>query len=273
MSRRAQAPRGFTLIELLVVTVLGSLVLLAAHKTLVTNLRAFTIVSAEVRTREPIRAAAEVLRGELREISPSQGDLIAMTADSLVIRGMRKMGTTCGVVVGGTSYLTVTRMGAWFEVGDAVVVLADNETRLGSDDTWLTASVSDVDTTLTCAGGRPAQRLALPGTLTMMTDDVVQQGAPVRAFTRYWFGLVRDGDEWYLARREPGKSVEPMVGPLEGPSTPGLMFAYFDAFGATTATPTQVARIDITLRSESEVLGPDGRLVGDSVVATIYPRN
>lgn len=264
---------GFTLAEFLVVAVLGSIVVLAAHRVLVNNLRAFTIVSAEVRTREPIRAAAEVLRGELREISPVQGDLVAMAPDSLVIRGMRKFGVTCSATVGGTSYLNVARIGDWFSAGDSIVVLADNDVRLASDDQWLKAVVGSVDTTLTCGAGRAAQRLGLPGTLVAMTADSVRQGAPVRAFTHFWFGLVHDGDQWFLARREPGGSAEPMVGPLDGPSTPGLRFQYFDAMGAVATTPTDVARIDITLRSRSEVVGPDGGLVGDSVVATIYPRN
>lgn len=264
---------GFTLVELLVVVVLGSLVMLSAHRVLVNNLRAFTIVSAEVRTREPIRAGAEVLRGELREISPAEGDLVAIAADSVVIRGMRKFGVTCSAIVGGTSYLTVARVGEWFEVGDSVVVLADNDPRRASDDIWLKATVGSVDTTLTCAGGRPAQQLGLPSTLAMMTADSVRQGAPVRAFTRYWFGLVREGDDWFLARREPGRTAEPMIGPLDGPGVPGLQFAYFDAYGATATTPAQVARIDITLRTRSAVLGSNGEPVGDSVVATIYPRN
>ena len=270
-ARRGAA--GFTLVEMLVVAVLGSIVMLSAHRVLVNNLRAFTIVSAEVRTREPIRAAAEVLRGEIREISPAQGDLLAMTADSLVIRGMRKFGVTCSAVVGGTSYLTVARIGDWFEVGDSIVVLADNDVRKATDDAWLRAVVGSVDTTLTCGGGRQAQRLGLPGTLVAMTADSVREGAPVRAFTHYWFGLVRDGEPWFLARRETGGTAEPMVGPLDGPSTPGLSFQYFDAMGNVATAPTDVARIDITLRSRSEVLGPDGDLVGDSVVATIYPRN
>ena len=265
--------RGFTLIELLVVTVLGSLIMLSAQRVLVNNLRAFTIVSAEVRTREPIRAAAEVLRGELREVSPAQGDLISIARDSVVFRGMRKFGVTCSAIVGGTSYLTVARIGDWFAVGDSIVVLADNDPRRASDDVWLAAEVSSVDTTLTCAGGREAQRLGLPSTLAMMTADSVRQGAPVRAFTRYWFGLARDGEEWYLARRGVGTVVEPMVGPLDGPSAHGLEFEYFDAYGASTTTPAQVTRIDITLRTRSEVVGADGALVGDSVVATIYPRN
>jgi len=270
-ARRGAA--GFTLVEFLVVAVLGSIIVLAAHRVLVNNLRAFTIVSAEVRTREPIRAAAEVLRGEIREISPAQGDLVSMAPDSLVIRGMRKFGVTCAAFVGGTSYLAVARIGDWFSVGDSIVVLADNDVRRATDDQWIKAVVGSVDTTLTCGGGRPAQRLGLPGTLVAMTADSVRQGAPVRAFTRYWFGLVRVDEQWFLARRRAGGTAEPMVGPLDGPSTPGLRFQYFDALGAVAATPTEVARIDITLRSRSEVLGSDGELVGDSVVATIYPRN
>jgi prepilin-type N-terminal cleavage/methylation domain-containing protein len=271
--RARRGAAGFTLVEFLVVSVLGSIIVLTAHKVLVNNLRAFTIVGAEVRTREPIRAASEVLRGEIREISPAQGDLIAMTPDSLVIRTMRKLGATCAAYVGTPSYLNVIRIGDWFEAGDSIVLLADNDIRRASDDRWLKARISSVDTTLTCGGGRRAQRLALPGMATAMTADSVRQGAPVRSFTRYWFGLVREGEQWFLARRPVGGSAEPMVGPLDGPSTPGLRFQYFDAMGAVTTTPADVARIDITLRSRSEVVGSDGKLVGDSVVATIYPRN
>lgn len=263
---------GFTLVELLVVAVLGSLIVVAAHKVMVNNTRAFTVVAARVQSQQTVRASADILFSELREISPSGGDLISIGQDSVVIRSMRTFGVACAVNP-ATPSITVRRVGRWLESGDSVFVLADNREDRASDDVWLSALVGTVDTTITCASGDRAQRITLPGMTSAMTTDTVRSGAPVRAFTRFWYGLDELAGEWYLARRGVDGVTEPMVGPLEPRGSGGLRLAYFDAMGLATTVPADVAQIRVTLLSASSVTTPAGEVVADSLVASVYPRN
>ncbi|NNM03492.1 MAG: prepilin-type N-terminal cleavage/methylation domain-containing protein, partial [Gemmatimonadetes bacterium] len=84
-----QGRRGFTLVELLVVLVLGTFILLATYQTLATNTRVYAANSARTLGQQALRAGVAVLSGELREISPREGDLIEMGPDSLRIRAQR----------------------------------------------------------------------------------------------------------------------------------------------------------------------------------------
>lgn len=271
--RKPSSRGGFTLVELIVVAVLGLLVVMAAQKVMVNSVRAYTVVGARVQTQQAVRAGADVLFGELREISPSGGDLIAMAQDSLVIRSMRTFGVVCAVNPAGTPVLRVRRVGGWLEPGDSVFLLADNDRLLSSDDVWLTAGVGTVDTTAVCGSGDAAQRITLPGMASAMAADTVRRGASIRAYTSYWYGLYEESGDWYLGRRGVDGVTQPLVGPLEPRASAGLRFAYFDRMGTVTAVATQVAQIRVTLRSSSRVTTPAGVPVGDSMVTSIFPRN
>ena len=264
---------GFTLVELLVVAVLGSLVVMAAHRVLVNNTRAFTVVGARVQMQQTVRASADILFSELREISPSGGDLVSMGLDSLTIRSMRTFGVACAVTSTGAPTITVRRTGRWLEPGDSVFVLADNREERASDDVWLSGRVGAVDTTATCVSGDVAQRITLPGLGPAMAVDTVRSGAPVRSFEKFWYGLHQFAGEWYLGRRGVTGSAEPLVGPLKEGAATGLRFAYFDQMGAVTTIPTEVAQIRVTLRTASSVTTQSGQAVADSLVASVFPRN
>ena len=273
MTRRPSRA-GFTLIELIIAGVVGSLIVLAAHRALVTNLRSYVVVNAQVRTQEVVRTAAAVLFSELRSLSPGAGDIIAMAPDSLTVRSMRTFGLVCTISLSGfTQQLTVRRVGDWFEPGDSVFILADNNVDLASDDVWLSGKISTMDTLATCASGDPAQIILLPGIKPAMTADSVRVGAPVRTYARYWYGLQQVDGEWYLTRREDAGTPEPLVGPLLGRSQAGLRFEYLDASEATTAVPADVAQVRVTIRAVSAVANLRGAPIGDSLTTYIFPRN
>jgi hypothetical protein len=264
---------GFTIIELIVVAVLGSLVVLASHRIMVNSLRAYTVVGARVQTSQTVRVGADVLFGELREISPRGGDLLFISPDSLVLRSMRAFGVACDVGYTATPTLTVRRVGYAMQPGDSVFFFADNDTRFSDDDAWLRGRIGAVDTTVVCGSGDAAQRITLPGMAGAMAADSVRVGAPVRTFEHFWYGLQEVEGEWYLARRSMDEVTEPLVGPLLPASADGLQFEYLNNLGLATNFRSEVAQIRVTLRSASSVTTSLGQTVADSLVASIYPRN
>ena len=126
------------MIELLVVTVLGGLVLMAAMQILITNQRTYTAQNAVIQGQQSNRMALELLFNELREVSPSVGDLLAMSSDSVRVRLMRKFSRVCQMdytfPTGQPTSVVLNLQGRRFEVGDSVFVFADNDEKDDDDD-------------------------------------------------------------------------------------------------------------------------------------------
>ena len=167
------------------------------------------------------------------------------------------------------SPLRVQKIGRFFEVGDSVMVFADNNPDVASDDTLLAGAVGGVDRTVTCPGGDVAQSLTVSALAAALVSDTVRLGAPVRGFTIYTYGLYSVDGEDYLARRS-GTTTSPLVGPL---APNGVSFIYLDSLGTVTTNPRAVSRIEVTLRSRSKALNQQGRPITDSLSSAIYLRN
>ena len=63
------------------------------------------------------------------------------------------------------------------------------------------------------------------------------------------------------------------MGPVRGKSEGVLAFTYLDANNAVTLVGSEVAQIQVELRTASRILGTDGTPVSDSIETRIYPRN
>lgn len=266
--------RGFTMIELLVVTVLGSLVLMAALQILITNQRTYTAENAVIAGQQNTRMALEVLFNELREVSPSGGDILAMSSDSIRVRLMRKFSIVCDTdLFGGTPELTVLNLpGRRFEQDDSVFVFADNDENDDDDDVWIQARVTQADTTETCPqNGEPGTRIRFNGQAPLFTADTVGLGAPLRSYDYFTFGSTTFSGDPYLGRRQRAADMVPIVGPIRAGT--GLEFVYRDALGNVTSTPTDVRQIVVTVRTGSGVLNSLDQEVQDSITAWIYTRN
>ncbi len=267
--------RGFTLVELLVVAVVGALVVAASYQVLLVNQRIYAANTAHIRGQATVEQGMDVLFGELRELSASGGDILAFGGDSLKVRVMRHFGVVCSRDL-SAGQLTVVEQGDWFNVEDSVVVFADTNPSVTSDDTWLVGQVSARDTTATCSGNR-AELLDVPVVTSAASGpgrDTVQVGAPLRSFLHYTYGLYTVDGEPYLARRETAGGVTTTV-PLAGPlrENDGLHFAFYDTLGAVATTASDIVQVEVTLRTLSKAHGPDGSYVADSVTTRIYTRN
>lgn len=267
--------RGFTLTELVVVTVLGALVVAASLQILITNQRTYTAQSAQIQGQQNTRAALDILTAEIREISPPEGDLLYMGPTVMWVRVMRKFGIACGVSLGGTPTLRLLRVGEAFTAKDSVFVFADNRENIGTDDVWISAQVTQVDTAVAC-GTDPATNVSFAGQGGAFAADSVRVGALVRSYVHYVYGLygLPDGQR-YLARWErDGTSWSgptPIVGPLQ--ATGGLEFTYLDADGNATTIATDVRQVAARVRTHSVVMNSVGNPVSDSISAWIYTRN
>lgn len=262
---------GFTLVELIIVAVLGSLIVMASLQVLITNQRTYSAQNAKIQGQQTTRAAMDVLLSELREISPQDGDLLAMGPDSVTIRTMRKFGVTCATDYTGDPVLTVIRVGDFFQVGDSAFVFADNNPAISADDVWISAEVTGVDSTSVTCASQEAQELTFAGQINDFNGtNVVSVGAGVRSYERYTYGLYTIDGETYLGRRRGGSAV-PLVGPVR-PSD-GIDFDFLDEDGAVTTTATAVRQIIVTIRTTSNVLGSGNDPVADSITARVFTRN
>lgn len=277
------------MVELIVVTVLGTIVVGAALQVLITNRRAYTAQTATISGQQSTRMAVEVLFSELREVSPSGGDILTMNGNSLEVRLMRKFSVVCDTNFGVPPTLTVrdsiiptlptigdtlqlTGGANAFEAGDDVFVWADNDPNSDTDDVWFSATVSavDDDPSVTCPDGRGALELTFAGLQSLFLNDEVGIGAPVRSYETYRFGTTTMNGDVYLGRALGAGDLVPITGPLQ-PSN-GLEFIYHDSVGAVTSDEDEVSQIEVIVRTGSEVLGPLGEMVQDSVRVWIYTR-
>lgn len=261
--------RGFTIIELLIVAVLGAFVVGVTYQVLLTNQRIYAMQNAKTQSQQDIRASMNVLFGELRELSMRESDILAMTPNRLTIRAGRTFGLVCSVNSSG-SPLRVKQMGKWFEVGDSVFVLAENDILRVLDDTILSGVLTVVDTTLTCPGGNPAQLVSVPALVTAaLAADTVRPGAPMRAYTTYVYGMFALSGQNFFARQS-SSTIDPLVGPLPAA---GVGFVYLDSLGVVTTNRAAVAQIEVTIRTVSKVRNDMGELLRDSLTTRIHLRN
>jgi len=264
---------GFTIIELLVVVVLGALVVGATYQVLLTNQRTYTAQNAQIQSQQTVRAGLDVLFGELREMSRLGGDIQAFGPDSLKVRTLRRFGLVCGVDIAAGN-VDVRKVGSWFEVGDSVVIYAENTQNSTTDDRWITGKITARDTTIAC-GTAQAQRLhvaVVNSAASGSPPDTVRVGSNLRSYTHYTYGLYTIDGAPFLGRKEAGSNTPvALVGPLR--SGTGLAFRYLDTLNAVTTTRANIAQVEVTLRTLTTVRGPNGQFVADSIVTRIYIRN
>lgn len=272
--------RGFTIIELMTALVLMGIVSTAVYTLLVNNQRLYRQQTQRIELNDNIRSAMAILPGDLRELDASDGDIIEMTDSSITYKAMRSLYVTCAQVNGGEIHLRaisfVGLRGVTAEF-DSVLVYADLQTSLMSDDAWRHVNVTQVANENNC-GGEASVKLSISPVIPS-TDSALAE-YPVRGFELVFVGRYVDaaGAVWLGARRFSKASgwsaIQPIVGPLQ---TRGFRLAYFDRAGVVTADPRQVARIRVTVvgRTAEPVRLNNGSMgyLADSLVTQIALRN
>ncbi len=284
--------RGFTLVELLVALVLLGLVSAAIYRVLVNNQRIYQAQTQRIDLQQNIRAAVTLLPSELRELDAADGDIVAMTATSLTVRGTRQMAFICavpvvGVPVGGVAPVTMTiRADPFYNVRDfatatdSIFVYYEGDEGTIADDGWVRGRITAI-ANLNCPDGAAGRQLATAlffGANQIAATGRIQNGSPVRGYEPVTYSVYQAADgRWYLGYQSlsGGGVRQPLIGPLLDAN--GVTFDYFGVDGAVTAVPAQVAQIRITLRAQTAapIRTADGpqRYVTDSIVTTVSLRN
>jgi prepilin-type N-terminal cleavage/methylation domain-containing protein len=293
--------RGFTLVELLIALVLLGIVTAGIYRTLATNQRTYQAQTQRIGLQENMRTALSILPGEFRELNAVDGDILGMGPDSIRIRAMRQFAVVCdrppltpppgpfqtNVVVATTMTVRAAPhlyqgSRAFDAARDDVFVYYEGDERSRLDDGWV---LGDITATApqACPDARAGERLSvtltflpLPAPATQINArGAIPNGAPVRGFETVTYLRYQDADGRYYVGMRIAGVLRQLIGPV---TANGLTLRYYDAAGAETAVPAQVASIGITVRAETAqpISAPGGGGVAvrtDSIVTMVALRN
>ncbi len=265
---------GFSIIELLVYLIIAVVVVTGIYQVLIGQNRLYMKQRELQDVRTSLRAAANLLAFELRQLSVADSDLYVINTFDVKLRSVQGTGIVCAI------HGSQARFGLYAATGDiqataddSVLVFAAGSAGTG-DDSWVQSGIKGIYSP--AAGGVPSCAWT---TVTASPDIVVevdtnaawlsgvQVGAPFREFRAVHYGSYDEDGRWWLGRKVGAATDwEKLTGPLSPPSDSGLVFVYYDANGVVTADPTQVKMVDIILRGESFGKAPRAGSLGPQVV-------
>jgi prepilin-type N-terminal cleavage/methylation domain-containing protein len=277
--------RGFTLIELLVSLVIMGIVTGSIYTLLNTSQRVSRAQSERAELQSNIRTGAIIVPAELRELNgvvaggAGQNDLIAMNADNITYRGMRGIGFACQAPTASEIRLLRSTWSGYRDPAatDSVYVFIENNPDVSTDDSWVQARISAVNTGNVCGANAGITLTINPSVPGLAAAGV---NAPVRTWERMELKLYVSGGESWLGARSvsAGEAVQPMLGPLTAGGD-GFGLEYLNATGGTATTVDQVKSIRVTLKGLTDqaiVAGTSSsglQHVRDSLVTQVSLRN
>ena len=239
----------------MVTLMVASVLTVGAFTILSSQMALYTVQSAKLGTQVSLRAGAGMLSWALQEASATGGDLTTLGANSVSLRAVHAGGIICST---STQWLGVHDVSGQFAVSDSVLIYSIE------NDVWNILTLAAADTTTsglatktpdcfwgdTTSAPNPEVAIDLAGPITNVDSLLV--GSPIRAFHTVQFNLEQVGTRYWLVQRVSGATdPELLAGPLVSPSDGGLVFSYYDVNGAVTATPSDVAIVEILLKAES----------------------
>ena len=277
--------RGVTVIELLVTLLAFSIVSCVALGLLLRQQRFYGKVAEAAAARTALREGIDVVATSLRTLSPSAGDLYAIDSAGMEFRAVTGAAVICGIdstrtritVPLGDAALPVP-LTSWVAeplAGDTVLLYDPGIARGMEDDVWRWNVLAADPTSGPCATSGPFAGITRGRVLKLSSPAPITMGVgePLRVVRRTRLGLYRAGDGlWYLgfsdclvSRALPCSSPQPVSGPFDRRQP---LFAFRDATGLPTTTPSAVREFGITLR----VLSTGGGYL-DSLSTLVAARN
>lgn len=276
MPRSLVNRRGFTMVELLMAMTMLAVVGATIVAALTTQQRFVRATSDVGNMRSQVQTAALILPGDLRGVSATGRDIVAMSDSSIRARATIVSSVVCAVsgntitLAPDAAYQSQGPMGI-INVRLTSIMLTPNAAtdsafvwgQTGSS--WNNGAVGvPFDIVSASTGACPSlhgRNFVNPTALTLTLASLPAGGVPlgtgVRVVRHVQYGLYQstvDGN-WYLGYRDPALGTYQYVAgpflPYANVGASGLRFRYFDAANVATATPAQVARIEVTARAKT----------------------
>jgi prepilin-type N-terminal cleavage/methylation domain-containing protein len=293
----APSRRGASIIELMIALTIFGLVMAGVTSAISEQTRFQAGAARVVSSQRTMRQIGDLLPGELRALGTGAGDIYAMNASSIDLRVTTGSSVVCAVTGGGMSVTippvqlgTGLPLTSWRDVplaGDSVFIFDEGASAARNDDSWrayrLTAAPAAGSCATTTGFTRSAGEAAAGMTLTVATAIplTTSVGAPIRFYrpARYALATGTDG-KWYLGYTECSGgcgTLDVVAGPVRSPSGQGIGFTFRDSLGAVTATPSQVAFVELVLHTDGAPVGERSRMrsgaLADSLRVSVAVRN
>ncbi len=281
--------RGFTLAEIIVAIFLTTVVGTSIYQLLWSTQRNTGALAQRMDVQDNVRSTVYYLSTVFRDLDASDGDIIALSSNSMRFRSGRWAGVICSApATSGPDVLVSLRTSMMLGVRrpnptmDSVHVYRDGDPATRADDRWLAAGVTTV-TNGVCADGEAAVNVTVSVAASSGGNDSlligVTAGAPIRGFQVEELSLYQEGDgRWWLGQRAAVRlgswsARQPVLGPYQ---TSGINLTFYDVNEVTTATVTDVASIELIVRGESRqrARGRNGvEYMRDSLITRVALRN
>lgn len=251
---------GFTIAELLIYLLVSVIIIGGVYQMLIGQNRLYVKQRELQDVRGTLRAAGNLLAFEFRQASAADNDLYSIGTNSFAVRSLRASAVVCGL------HDTQPRLALYgisgdsdFQAGDSAMLFSAGADGTG-DDAWL---LTALDSTWSSGGAGGISYCSWGDSSTTAPDRVVQMdtvsgysgvtvGAPFRVFQRAEYALYQEDGRWWLGRKlNDDVDYTKLIGPMSSPTDSGLVLTYYDQFGNTTATLTDVRMVDIIMRGES----------------------
>ena len=295
--------RGFTLTEMLFVLVIFGLVAAATMQIIVRQQKFYASTSDLMAMQNSLRDIGEAVPTDLRGISSIGNDIYAMSDAAITFRLSTGISVICSidptrltVTIPPTSLSSRSALTTWITApttGDTAFVYNEGATSALSDDSWQKVPVTAALSVGSCptSSGYTATSTEAAAAQTVTFGSVLAAGVVTGSVIRFYrtakYKLYQPAGStgWYLGYQDcPGGvcgAMQPVAGPYLAysatPANTGLRFVYRDVNGAVTAVASQVARIDIIAKAQSErpirMPGRPEDYYSDSVVVTVALRN
>jgi hypothetical protein len=244
--------RGVSLVEALTATLLSSALAVWALGAVTSLQRRVEQHGQRAALGMTLAATGQLVRAELANLSPREGDIATPAPDGLAYRAVRGNGVWCGVAVDGG----VARTASWRSLR---LPAAGRDTILwlsrGPGDTlrWQGAALTGPARAAPCGDG--AAGLALPIGRPMDTNGLIN--APVRLVEVMELRAYISGGETWLGLRSvsAGEAIQPAAGPF---AAGGVRFRHLNVAGADAGAPAEIARIEVRLRGRGSAAAAAG---------------
>jgi len=276
-----------TLLELIISLVLVGLIGGLIVGFLLKQERFYAGANEMVLTRTQVRQASVMMPNDLRAISPTAGDIYAMTDTSIDFRSTFGSAYVCTsdrvnskISVPAVTLAKNNQLTNWSvqpQVNDSLALYVDSTNTAARDDSWaflkitaVTMAISNASPGCTSATGMmkttdvSSTNPSFSFTLSAQQSATVSAGAAVRFFKKVHYSLYKSAADnlWYLGyydcrtlRTPVCNTIQPIAGPLRPyvagqPEAAGLRFTYYDTLGAVTTNKLAVGRISVLLQGE-----------------------